>query len=54
MSREKGGVYIEWCDGWYGEDLFIEDLSIAGDDQDVGALGLKGLKEGGVAGCRGL
>ena len=36
MPREQRRVDIERCDIRDGEDLFVEDLPIARDDEDVG------------------
>jgi hypothetical protein len=47
-------VNVKWGEGGYSEDLFIENLPVARDDQHIGALRLKGFNEGAVTGCFGL
>jgi hypothetical protein len=50
MSREERGVNIERRETGHRENLFVEDLSIASDDQNIWTLGSKSFGEGGVTG----
>lgn len=49
MAGKKRGVNIERGEGGHRENLFVKELPVARNHQDVGTLGLKSANEGAIA-----